>query len=924
MLRSVEKPWAEETSIIFEKLESREGGLVGGEVNKRLQAYGRNEIKEKKAISKLDILLSQFKNFLVIILIAAALVSALVGFMEGSSDELIEATAILIVIAFIVLVGFIQEYRAEKEMEALKKMVSPRAVVVRDGRTMEIDARDLVIGDVIRIEAGDRIPADARVINAIDLQVDESILTGESTPVNKETGVLDDDNVLADRKNMLYMATSATYGKCTAIVTSTGMETELGKIATRIQEIVEGKTPLQGRLDKAGKQIGVIVLILCFIIFATGLINGVNPVTMFLTAVSLAVAAVPEGLPAVVTITLARGMRRMVKRNALVRKLTAVETLGATTVICTDKTGTLTRNEMTVRKIYVNNKTITVTGEGYIPDGIFRQGEERINPGKGIDLFLEIGALCNNASLFEVDGRWDITGDPTEASLLVAAQKANIYQDKLNEEQPRVYEMPFTSERKRMATVHEKAGKRMVYVKGAPDVLLDLCTHLQVKESRVKLTEDKRKEILDVSNDYAESALRLLGCAYKELGTGEEIDESRLEKDLVFVGLAGMIDPPREEVRDSIRICREAGIKPVMITGDHALTAEAIAKEIGMFEEGDFIVTGKELDLMEYGELKEKVEHIRIYARTNPEHKLTIVSALKENGHIVAMTGDGVNDAPALKKADIGVAMGITGTDVSKEASDMILLDDNFTSIVAAVEEGRGIYDNILLFIRYLLSCNIGEVLTVFLVVASLMAFGESPLIPLQILWMNVLTDAAPAIALGFNSPDPDVMGRKPRDPKRGIITRESIMRFIGIGSLMAVGAILMFYLSLPPLVESQGLNETLKKPRTIAFTTLVMFQLFYVLSCRSSKYPLFKVGIFSNKYLIAAVLFSVLMQVFVVNLDIISATFSEQETLYMLSSYMLDAFETTSLSLNEWLIITLVSSTAFIFPELLKSRNLK
>jgi len=929
----VESAWNKSESDVLDELGSGSGGLRNGEADERLAIYGRNEIKESKSKGALDMFIDQFRNFLVIILIFAALVSAYIGFTEHSFDELVEAAAILVVIAFIVVVGFIQEYRAEKEMEALKKMVSPTAVVIRGGVKMVVDAWALVPGDVIEIEAGDRIPADARILNSIDFKADEAILTGESLPVSKHTQVVEADSTLGDRRNMLYMATSAAYGKCSAAVTATGMSTELGKIASRIQEIEKEKTPLQKRLDVAGKQIGLIVLILCALIFLTGLINGVNIVTIFLTAVSLAVAAVPEGLPAVVTVTLARGMRRMLKRNALVRKLTAVETLGATTVICTDKTGTLTRNEMTVRRLYSMDNIFEVSGEGYNPEGVFSLGDKTVNPAdEGLDFLLSAGALCNNASLNKTETGYSITGDPTEACMLVCAQKANISLSDLYAEYPRISEMPFTSERKRMSTVHKKPdGKRVVYVKGAPDVLIGLCTGLYGSNRIEPLDVESRERIINVSDSLAGDALRVLGCAFRELDDDEILDEDNLEKNLVFIGLQGMLDPPRDGVGESIQICRDAGIKTVMITGDHALTAKAIGAEIGLFEEGDILVTGADLEKMSIDDLKDRVEQIVIYARVNPEHKLNIVGALKEKGHIVAMTGDGVNDAPALKKSDIGVAMGITGTDVSKEASDMVLTDDNFNSIVSAVEEGRGIYDNIVLFITYLLSCNIGEVLTVFCVVASLMVFGESPLIPLQILWMNLLTDAAPALALGFNPPDPDVMRRRPRDPRESIINRRNLISFMGIGVLIAAGVILLFYVNLPTDMHeinpktpdgADKLEDELMRPRTIAFTGLVMFQMFYVLSCRSKKYPLFRLGLFSNRYLIIAVLFSVLMQFFVVYLTDLMSYFNESGIIYTVLYLIWGAFDTVPLTLNDWVIVVLVSSTAFILPELMKYRR--
>ncbi len=889
------KAWAVEVDELIEQLGTRRAGLNAGEVRERCLKFGSNEIKERRGVTPLKIFLEQFNSFLVIILISASIISAGISIAQGSEEDMLEAVAILFVVVFIAITGFIQEYKAERDLSALKEMVSPVALVVRDGRREEIPAKDLVPGDVILIEAGDRIPADSRLIDAINLKVDEASLTGESVPVEKKISILREDTALGDRKNMVFMGTNATYGKATAVVVGTGMSTELGKIAEKIQTMEKEKTPLQMRLDRVGKQIGIIVVILCVIIFLAGtLVSKIDPIFMFLVAVALAVAAVPEGLPAVVTVTLARGMRLMVRRNAVVRKLPAVETLGSTDIICSDKTGTLTRNEMTIRKIFVNNRAIDVSGEGYDPSGEFLMNGVRIDPGIAeLQLLLRICALCNNASLSKTGSGWKIIGDPTEASLIVAASKAGIEQDQINEEFLRIAELPFDSERKRMTTIHKTSeGDRVAYVKGAPDVILKLCTSLYDNGAKREMTEKDREKLLLVNDSYAKDALRVLGAAYKKLDHMGDFTEDS-ERDLVFVGLLGMIDPPREDAIKAINVCKKAGIRPIMITGDHKLTAIAVAKEMGMFREGDRVLTGLELDKISDEDLGNMVEEVVIYARVSPEHKLRIVQALKEKGHIIAMTGDGVNDAPALKKADIGVSMGITGTDVTKEASDMVLIDDNFASIVAAVGEGRGIYDNIKLFIKYLLSCNMGEVMTIFI---GMMALSKLPLLPLQILWMNLLTDAAPALALGWNPSDPDIMSRKPRDPKEHIITRNTLMGFMGIGALMCLGTLLVF---------NHYLGAGEGKAQTMAFTTLIMFQMFYVLSCRSEVFPFFKVGVFSNRYLIIAVMFSVLMQVAVVNLPFLQMIFG-----------------TVTLTVHEWLLTVIVSSTAFFIPEFFKYRR--
>ena len=886
---------SKDVGLVYSEIGSTADGLSSSEADRRLASYGLNELKEVRRETPLQMFLNQFKNLLVIMLILAAGFSIFVGLTEHSSGEIIEAGAILTVVLFIAVIGFFQEYRAEKELQALKKMVSVEATILRDGNRTRLPVRELVPGDVVMLEAGDRIPADLRIIEAIDFQVDESALTGESAPVEKNSSSVPEESALADRRNMSYMGTHATYGKAKAVVVGSGMKTELGKIAEQIQSMEREKTPLQKKLDMVGKQIGTIVLIICIVVFAVGMLRSKDITTPFIiemsmVAIALAVAAVPEGLPAVVTVALAKGMREMVKKNAIVKKLSAVETLGSTTVICSDKTGTLTRNEMTVRTIYLNEKFIEVSGQGYLPEGDYIESGKPFDVGdKDLQLLLRIAALSNDASLEKSRDGWKIIGDPTEAALIVAASKAHLSHRSLSKDYPRIAEISFSSERKRMTTIHKTpAGDRVAYVKGGPDIILDLCSYI-LKDGEIKsLTQEDKKRILKVNDELAGKALRVLGAAFRKVDDCETCNPE-IEKDLVFVGLLGMIDPPRDDATKAVHVARKAGIKSVMITGDHLLTAVAIAREMDIYREGDKVLTGSDLDALSDKEFEAEVEDVVIYARTSPQHKLRIVSALKRKGHIVAMTGDGVNDAPALKKADIGISMGVTGTDVAKEAADMILVDDDFASIVAAIEEGRGIYMNIRLFIKYLLSCNIGEVLTIFLAVLVL---ARIPLAPLQILWMNLLTDAAPALALAWNPVDKDVMNRRPINPRENIIDKRTLAKFFLIGSLIAAGTLFAYYFTL-------GSAEV--KASTMAFTTLILFQVFYAFTCRSEA-SFFKVGIFSNKYLILGCLLSVMMQVAVIYLPLLQ-----------------NIFKTVPLDFKDWTIVLMLSSTAFIIPELWK-----
>jgi Ca2+-transporting ATPase len=842
----------------MEKLKTSEKGLSQEEAKKRLQEYGYNELKERKRISALEIFLNQFKDIFVIMLLIAVLISVGIGWYEIKAKpetSFLEAYADAIAIGGIVvlnaIVGFTQEYRSEKALEAMKKLTAPKARVIRDGKEIIIDAKEVVPGDILVLEAGDRIAADGILLETAELEVNEAILTGESTPVRKKVGKVKPDTPVAERKNCVFMATHVTYGRGKALVTSTGMKTEFGKIAEKVQEIEEEETPLKKKLDDFAKKLGKFIIVICIIIFALELyevffvlkVNKIgeiisNTIDAFMTSVALAVSAVPEGLPAVVTVTLALGARELAKRNAIIRRLSSAETLGAVTVICSDKTGTLTKGEMTVRKIYVNDKIVEVTGVGYEGKGEFLLDGKKFDP-KNIELLLRIGCLCNNASY---DGK-TIMGDPTEGALIVAAAKAGMKKEDLENEFKRIHEIPFSSERKRMTTVHLIDKKKFAYVKGAPEIILERCDYIW-KDGKIEKLEKKEKEkILKVNEEMASQALRVLGFAFKELP--EKFEDETAEKGLVFVGLMGMIDPPREEAKEANKKCQEAGIKTIMITGDHKLTAVAIAKEIGMLD--GKVLTGEELDKLSDEEFEKIVEEVRVYARVSPEHKLRIVRALKKKGHIVAMTGDGVNDAPALKQADIGIAMGITGTDVTKEASDMILADDNFATIVKAVEGGRGIYDNIRKFVFFLLRCNFDE-----LGIIGIFALLGLPL-PLNaamILWINLVTDGAPAIALSMDPPEEDLMKRKPRDPKEGILhgrfaqlLASFITQFFGTAFIFC----LSYYVW----------KEPLKEAMTMAFMQATFQELFTVWNCRSEKRSVFRYSPLTNKYLVIAVISS-------------------------------------------------------------------
>ena len=873
-------------------------GLTSTDAAERLERYGLNQLQEKKGRSLISQFLDQFKDFMIWVLMGAAIVSGFIG-------EWIDAVAILAIVILNAILGFIQEYRAEKSLVALKKLASPLSKVLRNGALENVPSCEIVPGDLIELEAGDNVPADARIVwHTPNFGVQEASLTGESTPVIKTCSVLDEPDVpLAERGNMVYMGTSTASGKGRAIVIGTGMNTELGRIAEMIQSIGHETTPLQKKLEEFGKWIVYLCFGLVGLVFLLDWLRYGRVLDAFMTSVSLAVAAIPEGLPAVVTIALALGVQRMVKRHALIRKLPSVETLGCATVICSDKTGTLTKNEMTVRAVYADGRLLRVTGIGYEPKGEFMDDGAPVDPASrpGLIKTLSGAVLCNNARLVEREnGTVGIVGDPTEAALLSAAGKAGVLKTEAEKEHPFIEELPFDSERKMMTVIRRgRDGRPVACVKGAPDILLQNCTALEEGGSMRPMRDEDRKKILDMNDSLAGEALRVLAFAIRHMDEiPESFDSKEVEKELTFVGLMAMIDPPREEVKTAVAACKRAGIQPVMITGDHVITAVAIGRELGFLNEDSLTLGGDDLDRYSDERLDENIQRIPVYARVSPEHKLRIVRAWKKRGDVVAMTGDGVNDAPAVKEADIGVAMGITGTDVTKEVSDMIVTDDNFASIVSAVEEGRGIYDNIRKFVHYLLSCNTGEILTMF--VALLVGYPV-PLLPIQILWVNLVTDGLPALALGVDPVDPGVMNRPPRNPSEPVVTKAQAVlmllqgAFIGLCSLTAFCAILF--------LEKEGIVRA----RTGAFIVLSCSQLFHSFNCRSMTKSIFKLGVFSNMALVGAAVVSFFLQVVVINVP-----------------FLRMIFKVESLSVLDWAMVIGLSSLPLWAMELVKAVNRK
>ena len=850
-------------------------GLSSEEARKRLLEYGLNEIIEKEKKSLLMMFLDQFRDFMIMVLIAAAIISGFIG-------ELTDTIAIVVIVILNALVGFVQEYRAEKAMAALKKMAAPNATVLREGRSADIPAVELVPGDVVLLDAGKIVPADIRLIEAVRLRVEEAALTGESIPVDKQTEALRDEGLpLGDRTNVGYSGTFVTYGRGTGVVVATGMNTELGRIATMLQEEKEVKTPLQKRLAMFGKRLAIAILAICAIVFGFGLLRGEPALLMLLTAISLAVAAIPEALPAVVTISLAFGAKKMVRQNALIRKLPAVETLGSVTYICSDKTGTLTLNRMTVEEIYVNG---AITMAENIEDGRAVVADSQTI--SSASEFFKALALSNDAEM-SADG--NIIGDPTEAALYVAAKDNGFDKVELQKDMPRVSELPFDSERKCMTTFHEWQGGYVSFTKGAIDVLLDRSVDI-VTPAGVR--ELDRAEIQSENDRMATDGLRVLGLAMRKWDSiPVDLSPENVEKGLTVLGLAGLLDPPRQEALEAITLCKEAGIKPVMITGDHPLTATTIARRLGIIEDNsEAIITGRELDGLSLEEFEERVEHIRVYARVAPEQKLKIVKALQDRGQFVAMTGDGVNDAPALKRADIGVAMGITGTDVSKEAAHMILLDDNFATIVKAVREGRRIFDNIRKFIKYTMTSNSGEIWTIFL--APFLGL-PLPLLPIHILWINLVTDGLPGLALTAEPEEKGIMKRPPRHPQESVFAHGMAVHIMWVGLLM--GGISIFS-------QAWFIKIGHEHWQTIVFTVLCLSQMGHVLAIRSERESLFKVGLFSNKPLLGAVMLTFVLQM---------------ATIYV--PFLNPIFKTAPLTFSELVIAILLSSVVFFAVEVEK-----
>jgi len=893
-------------------------GLSDIEARARLERYGRNELTADKPVPAWKKFLAQFKDVLVILLLIATAISAVLWVIERESALPYEAIAILAVVLLNAIMGYIQEARAESAVAALRQMSAAHAHALRGGERRSVAAAEIVPGDIIIIEEGDTIPADARLIRSTALQTAEAALTGESLPVSKDVSPVSGQTGLGDQTNMIFSGTAATYGRGKAVVTATGMQTEMGRIAGMLKEAPVETTPLQKELDRVGKRLGIVVVIIAVVMIATIiLVENVRGFSAFfdvlILGVALAVAAVPEGLPAVVTAVLALGVQRMAKRNAIVRHLAAVETLGSANIIASDKTGTLTKNEMTVRAVITASGRVNVGGSGYEPEGEVRvEGGAPLEGALRTELerALTVADRANNAVLQEHDGRWTVQGDPTEGALLVAARKAGLTDETLDARFRRVGEVPFSSERKLMSTVHTDAEHRerlLVFTKGAPDILLMRCAKENVGTEFRPLSESRRVGILQANEELAAQALRTLGVAARELPAGalerREVDED-LEQELIFLGLIGMIDPPREEAKEAVARARSAGIRPIMITGDHPKTAGIIAAELGVTTDGH-AVTGAELEKMSDDVLAQTVREVSVYARVNPEHKLRIVKALQRGGATVAMTGDGVNDAPALKTADIGVAMGITGTDVSKEAADVVLTDDNFATIVAAVEEGRAIFSNIRKFLRYLLSSNIGEVMTMFFGVLlakliGLHAQGDAVVLPLlatQILFINLVTDGAPALALGVDPPEKGQMNRAPRPRKEGVVTRRMWAGIFFVGAIMAAGTLLVLDASLPGgLIEGTG---NLRYGQTMAFTTLMLFQMFNVLNSRSDDRSAFQ-GLFHNAWLWGALGLSIALQVAVIYVP-----------------FLQSAFSTVSLNLSDWVRCVAVASSVLWLREL-------
>lgn len=869
-----------------------DNGLSSKEANDKLNKYGKNALEEQKGRSYFAKLMDQFKDPMIIILLAASIVSAVVGQIEDS----IIIVAIIVIMA---LLSLYQEGKAEESIKALQKMASPHAKVKRDGKIVEIASENLVPGDIVILETGNIVPADLRLFDSANLKIDESSLTGESVPVEKDANLNYEGIVeIGDRENMAFSSTIVSYGHGEGIVIGTGKYTEIGKIATSIQSLEDEQTPLQKRLAGLSKTLGLVTVGICALVFLVGVLYKKPLLDMFMTSVSLAVAAIPEGLPAIVTIVLSLGMNKMAKKNAIVKRLLAVETLGTTTVICSDKTGTLTQNEMTAVKSFIDGVEMDITGTGYEPVGNFLKDEKeiKIDDLKSLNVFAHIASLTNDATLVKEDELYNMIGDPTEGALLTMAEKLSINKEAANKNYPRIAEIPFDSDRKMMSTFHNNFMEKntVSFTKGAPDIILDKCSKILFNGEIVELTDELRKEVFDKNIEFARQALRVLAFACKSYeAMPEDISTENIENEMIFVGLVGMIDPSRPEAKLAIKECKDAGIVPVMITGDYLETAFAIGKDLGIVEDEDQVIMGKELNNLSSEEIKEIVKHKRVFARVSPQNKVQIVTAFKENGEIVAMTGDGVNDAPAIKKADIGISMGITGTDVAKNTSDVILTDDNFATIVHSVEEGRIIYANIKKFISFLLSCNIGEIL---IVLIAILLNLEEPFVPIQLLWLNLVTDSFPALALGVEKGEEDIMDQPPRDPNEPILDKHSAV-LIGLQSVAITVATLGAY-----FYGLKHYGDNINGARTVAFATLILSELLRSYSVRSMKHTVFHIGIFSNRKLVIGTTISAILMLVVIYIPGLN-----------------DLFYTVPLGLKEWSVIIPVAFLPFIVGELRK-----
>ncbi|TXT55146.1 MAG: Calcium-transporting ATPase [Candidatus Thorarchaeota archaeon] len=917
--------YSNDTDYVLDNLDTSLDGLSSEEAEARLEKYGHNELIETGKISPIRMFAHQFTDPMVIILLIAIVISLLTSVLaHGGGEEhgLIDAIVISAIVIFNAIFGFVQEYRSEQALEALKSMAAPRARVKRDGLWKEIDSRYVVPGDLMNLEAGDKVPADGRVVYAVGLGSDEAALTGESVSVRKveDTIHLDGPSV-GDMKNMVFQGTVIVAGKGHAIATETGMDTKFGQIADMVQQSKKDMTPLQHDLEDLGKKLGVLVIALCVIVFAAELIRdtGDSPIEMLLAAIALAVSAIPEGLPAVVTITLAIGVQQMVARNAIVRRLPSVETLGSTTIICSDKTGTITKSEMTVQSMFVNGMTLSVTGVGYNKEGEFFRASKKfdVSEDEHATLLLKIGQLCGN-SLLQNDtsgaADWMIVGDPTEGALLVAAEKAGITYDATWEEYKEISEISFDSARKRMTSIcRNKEGELFAFSKGAPEVLLPLCNHIYENGQIRPLREGEREGIIEINAGFAENALRVLAFAYRPIEAEiPDWEPEKVERDLIFVGLIGMIDPPRDEVYDAIDKCKKAGIRPIMITGDHELTARAISVDVGLIERGGEVITGAMIDKMDEATFRQSVDHCDVYARVAPRHKLQIVEALKDKGEVVAMTGDGVNDAPAVKTANVGISMGIRGADVTREASDVILTDDNFATIVDAVEKGREIYSNIRKFVRFLLAANFDEI---FLIFTIIMIGLPLPITAIQILWLNLATDGFPALALGVDPPEEGVMTRPPREPGKKMMDRGMISFVVIAGFIAFLASAFVFLWSLNtyggwipgvngPLVDwdTPTWDYALKHARTAAFAGVVTFELLFVWNCRDEYHPVWRTHITQSRALIGAVILSIVLTL---------------ATIYV--PFMQPLFQTMPLNPIDWvIIITTCLPGLFIPPHII------